>query len=270
MPQPMTVKERFYPETAAGGFSRVDGTIEFYTRVNALLEPGMTVLDFGAGRGAAADDAVAYRRQLRRLKGKVRRVIGVDVDPVVLQNPNLDEARVIRPDQPLPLPDAAVDMIVANWVFEHLEQPRFAARELARVLRPGGWICARTPNRWSYAALGARLTPQTLHNRVLHRLQPRRKTADVFPTVYRLNTRRAIREHFPSSSWKNCVYVHNPEPAYFVESTIAWWVMLSIFKVLPEFLGTTLMVFLQRRQRGSEGDAGAMGSTMPAGSERGR
>jgi SAM-dependent methyltransferase len=268
----MTIKERFYPETAAGGFSRVDGTIEFYTRVNALLEPGMTVLDFGAGRGAAADDVVEYRRQLRRLKGKVRRVIGIDVDPIVLRNPNLDEAKVLRPDQPLPLPDASIELIVANWVFEHLEQPEVVARELTRVIKPGGWICARTPNRWSYAALGARLMPKALHNRLLGRLQPQRKTVDVFPTVYRLNTQRAIRQHFPSSLWKNCVYVYNPEPAYFVESAVSWWVMLSIFKVMPEFFGTTLMVFLQRQQDlgSGKGDASETGSTMPAESEGGR
>ena len=34
----------------------MDGTIEFYTRVNMLLESDMTVLDFGAGRGAALKD----------------------------------------------------------------------------------------------------------------------------------------------------------------------------------------------------------------------
>jgi hypothetical protein len=44
-----------------GGFSRVDGSIEFYTRVNALLGPDMTVVDFGAGRGAGVlDDPVRY------------------------------------------------------------------------------------------------------------------------------------------------------------------------------------------------------------------
>ncbi|MEZ5591147.1 MAG: hypothetical protein R3F53_10765 [Gammaproteobacteria bacterium] len=34
----------------------MDGTIEFYTQVNALLGLNMTVLDFGAGRGAALTD----------------------------------------------------------------------------------------------------------------------------------------------------------------------------------------------------------------------
>ena len=39
----------WFPEVGAGGFTSLDGTIEFYTRINALLMPGMTVLDFGGG-----------------------------------------------------------------------------------------------------------------------------------------------------------------------------------------------------------------------------
>ena len=47
-PDPLT---RFYPESAAGGFSRNDGTVAFYQRVQALLRPDSVVIDFGAGRG---------------------------------------------------------------------------------------------------------------------------------------------------------------------------------------------------------------------------
>ncbi len=39
----------WFPEVGAGGFTSLDGTIEFYTRINALLASDMTVLDFGGG-----------------------------------------------------------------------------------------------------------------------------------------------------------------------------------------------------------------------------
>src|SRR3954452_7997261 len=87
----------YYPEINAGGFSRVDSTVDFYTRINALLDHGMTVMDYGAGRGRAAEDPVPFRRRLTTLKGKVRKVVGADVDPVVLTNPLVDEAVVIVP-----------------------------------------------------------------------------------------------------------------------------------------------------------------------------
>ncbi len=138
----------FYPEMAAGGFSRYDGTIQFYQRIHALLRPGDSILDFGAGRGMAFhQDKVPYRRGLRDLRGEGRRVIGVDVDPVVSTNPSLDEAQVIAPAHPLPFADATFDLIVSDSTFEHVADAAGVACELDRVLKPGGWLCARTPNR---------------------------------------------------------------------------------------------------------------------------
>src|ERR1700683_5026557 len=74
----------FYPENGAGGFSRCDGTIQFYQRVHGLLRPDDVVLDFGAGRGAAYyQDPSLHRKGLRNLRGQGKRVTGVDVDPIV-------------------------------------------------------------------------------------------------------------------------------------------------------------------------------------------
>lgn len=92
----LKIHRRFYPELNVGGFSRVDGTIAFYQRVNALLRPDDVVIDYGAGRGLAhSDDVVPFRRELTLLRGKVRKVIGADVDPIVTTNPGVDEAVVI-------------------------------------------------------------------------------------------------------------------------------------------------------------------------------
>ena len=67
----LSLVERMRPEVAAGGFPRDDSTIYFFTRVNALLEPHMTVLDFGAGRGHLFHHprgALGYRRRSCRAR----------------------------------------------------------------------------------------------------------------------------------------------------------------------------------------------------------
>lgn len=46
-----SVLTRMYPEIGAGGFSSIDGTVEFYGRVSSLVKDDSVVLDFGAGRG---------------------------------------------------------------------------------------------------------------------------------------------------------------------------------------------------------------------------
>ncbi|MDP3661496.1 MAG: class I SAM-dependent methyltransferase [bacterium] len=48
--------------------------------------------------------------------------------------------------EPLPFPDASFDMVTAWQVFEHLENPFFAGREIRRVLSPGGILIMSVPN----------------------------------------------------------------------------------------------------------------------------
>jgi SAM-dependent methyltransferase len=242
------IARRLYPEIGAAGFSRVDGTVEFYQRVNALLAPDMTVLDFGAGRGAWADDPVEYRRALRDLRGKAARVIGADVDPVVRDNPLVDETAVIGDGMPLPWSDESFDLVVSDFTFEHVRDPEWAAHELSRVLRPGGWICARTPNRWGYIGVAARLVPNRLHVAALRRLQPHKQDVDTFPTAYRLNSLKQIERLFPDEAFDNCSYTMDNEPAYSGNSVPAWRAMKLVFRVTPERLRSMLYVFLRKRR----------------------
>jgi SAM-dependent methyltransferase len=245
----MNLPSRFYPEIGAGGYSRVDGSIELYTRIRALLGPDMQVLDFGAGRGwAVVDDPNVFRRRLANLRGACAKVVGVDIDPAVRENPGLDEAVVIEPGSPLPFPDNTFDQVVSDHVFEHLDDPAAVAAELDRVLRPGGWICARTPNRNGYIAWGARLVPNGLHSRVLRRLQPGRQSVDVFPTRYRLNTPAALRQHFSTDRYRHCTYGFNAEPAYAGGGRLLWVLLWAWSRIAPAPLCATWFVFMQKRQ----------------------
>ena len=243
----MTIASRFYPEIAAGGYSRVDGSVEFYTRIRALLRPDMQVLDFGAGRGwAMVDDPNPTRSRLANLRGACEKVVGVDIDPAVRGNPGLDEAVVIQQGEALPFAAGSFDLVVSDHVFEHVDDPELVAAEIDRILRPGGWVCARTPNRNGYIAWGARLVPYGLHARVLSRLQPDRLPVDVFPTRYRLNTRATVRRHFPD--YRHCTYAFNTEPAYGGSLRSLWFILWSWSRVAPEALCATWHIFIQKRR----------------------
>ena len=242
------ISEKLYPEIGAGGFSHVDATIEFYSRINALLRPEMTVLDFGAGRGTwAYDDPLAYRRNLRTLKGKVNKVIGIDIDPEVKTNPSLDDAHVVGLGDALPLDDASVDLIISDVTFEHIDDATFTAHELTRVLKTGGWLCARTPNRWGYIGIGANLVPNNLHVPFIRILQPGRKATGVFPTRYRMNTRRGLRRLFKPKDFDSFIYTVNPEPAYFANSEFLWRLMVLSYRLTPSAFDAVLLIFLRKR-----------------------
>ena len=171
---------RWYPEVRFGGFTNVDGTVAFYTRVNSVLDASFVVLDLGCGRGAAASDRVPWRRGLRQLKRRCDRVIGADVDPTAATNPFIDEFRLIEEGR-IPLPDGCVDVCVSDSVVEHVENVDSFFSECARVIRSGGYLFIRTPNIWGYPAIASRVVPHRFHAALVRRTQE-----DVFPTVYRL------------------------------------------------------------------------------------
>lgn len=238
---------RFYPESNVSGFSHVDGTISFFTQIAAALQPTDQVLDFGAGRGEPLhDDDVDYRRWLSNLQGRCALMAGCDLDPVVLENPFLDEAQVIQLGEPLPYPDGRFDLVISRSVFEHVDDPDWLARELLRIVKPGGLIAAVTPNKNGYFALAARLVPNRLHARALRKVQPGRKPEDVFPTRYRINTNAALRQTFSSGA---DVYVSHvaSEPAYHFGRPLIFRTVKWLNKHLPDVLQPALLVYIRKR-----------------------
>jgi SAM-dependent methyltransferase len=241
------VEQKLYPEILAGGYSRFDHRMEYILRVNAILRPEMTILDFGAGRGKWDEDPVVLRRDLGNFRGRCAKVVACDIDPVVRNNPQADDRIVIAPRGALPFADASFDLISAFSVFEHIEHAEAIAGELSRILKPGGWICAWTPNKWGYVGVGARIIPGSLHKTVLRLLDPQREEGDSFPPLYRMNTRSKLHHLFPETKFSDLSYTYDGIPFYHGNHlSIARFWQLSSWLTPPAFKAF-YMIFLQKR-----------------------
>ncbi len=241
---------RINTEKGLDGFTRYDGTIKFFAFVHALiLREGLEIImDFGAGRGGFwHDDPSVFRRHMRDLRRPGVTVTAVDVDAVVKKHPCSHEQVVVAPHGPLPFTDGHFDVIVSDMTFEHLERPNEVATELMRVLRPGGVICARTPNRFGYVTLVSSLIPNALHPRFLGRVQPDRKNADIFPTYYRLNSVSQVRTAFAGAEVSH--YHDNGDPAYYFGNRTAYFIVNAIHAIMPRILSTTLCLFIRKPAR---------------------
>lgn len=242
----LTLRRRFFPEGNIGGFSFADPGVALFTQIQAVLRPTDRVLDFGAGRGEyIIDDSNEFRRKLFNVKGKCARVDGCDVDDAVLTNPYLDHATVIDVGAPLPYPDDTFDIVFSRYVYEHVEQPDWMANELLRVVKPGGLIAALTPNKFGYIAAAASAVPNRLHVAALRHVQPNRKSVDVFPTAYRLNSRRALRRAFGPDADVFVSYVPG-EPAYHFGVPAVYRITKWLHKHLPDALLPLLIVYVRK------------------------
>lgn len=233
-------------QTWPGAFPPNDGTVDFYLRVRSLVSQGAEVIDFGAGRGEWLDDTSDVRRGLRNLSDIATQIVGVDVDEAVLANPYLSQAVVIDGREPVPLPDRSADLLIADFVLEHVDDPAWLGRECARLVRPGGWFCGRTPSRKGYVALASRMAPNSLHTTLLARLQPARRPEDVFPTRYLLNSMEQLDatfgSHFENHSfhfWANLDYGAHVRGVPRLER---FWRLVAVERMAP-----FIYVFLRRR-----------------------
>jgi SAM-dependent methyltransferase len=247
LPMPRPVVEISYPESRFGGFGRYDGTVHFYSRVNALLGRKSVILDVGCGRGAHHEDDCEYRRSLRNLRDADRTVIGIDRDRAGEENPSVDCFRSIEDIDHWPVDDESVDLVLADYVLEHVGNPEQFFRETWRVLKPGGCFCARTPNAFGYVVFFSRLVPNRFHAKVLRVAQEGREEKDVFPTVYRCNTTSKLRRLLDQHGFIHAIYRTESEPAYMSFSRIAYRVFVVIHRILPSVLQSTLLVFARKK-----------------------
>lgn len=102
--------------------------------VLADLGADARLLDVGCGTGELADAAV--------LRGARVSACDVDGSMAALARERLDESVPVAvaglPD--LPYDDGAFDVVVANFVLNHVDDPAASAAELVRVTVPGGSV----------------------------------------------------------------------------------------------------------------------------------
>lgn len=156
------------------------------------LKTNYAILDLGAGRGV---------REEMNFKGLVNFVAGVDPDPVIYENPFLDEARIMSPPfTEIPYPDDKFNLVFSLNVLEHVQKPAEIFREVHRVLKPGGFFLSKTPNKYHYVPLAARLTPHKFHEYIGNKMG--RESRDTFPTVYKCNTSKEVKNYAFSAGFK--------------------------------------------------------------------
>ena len=227
-----------------GNYTEFDGTIKFYTRINTLLNANSIVLDLGAGRGSwYYEDDCQHRRKLRNIKEYVSEFIGADIDKEILNNPTTTQNLLIKNGK-IPLQDNSVDIIISDYVLEHIEDPKKFFTEIDRVLKKNGFFCARTPHKFEYISIIARLVKNKNHHKFIKLAQPYRKSEDVFATYYRLNTLKEIKMYF--KDYSNYSYLQPSDPNYYFGKKWVYKMLLFLYRFLPTVMYSNLFVFLKK------------------------
>jgi 2-polyprenyl-3-methyl-5-hydroxy-6-metoxy-1,4-benzoquinol methylase len=170
-------------------FGYFSGTAWYEATVDGLVTEATHWLDVGGGKSIFPNN----RRLSTSLSQRCALLVGVDPSDNIAGNPYVHErANCTIEDYTT---DREFDLATLRMVAEHIRDPRVAIESLARLVKHGGKVVIYTPNRWSPVSVAASIIPFWLHQPITHFLWGT-KEEDVFPTVYRMNTRSRLRRLF--------------------------------------------------------------------------
>jgi ubiquinone/menaquinone biosynthesis C-methylase UbiE len=129
---------RWLDEAPEGSVSSFAGVGNPHERRD--LKEGETVLDLGSGAGL---DAIISSWRV----GPMGKVMGVDLNPAMCRKAKAHAAATGTTMEchegrmeDIPIPDAAVDVVISNGVLNLSFRKRRVIEEMFRVLRPGGRV----------------------------------------------------------------------------------------------------------------------------------
>ncbi len=162
-----------YPEFRTGG--------DFYRDfLKRHLHADAVVLDAGCGDGGI----------LAEFATVPKKIIGVDQNKELLEKNSVVHEKFVANLENLPFENNSIDVIVSQFVLEHVENPEKVFKELFRVLKPGGVFIFLTPNMLNPVMALSKILPHFVHHFL--RTTILKKQEETHPTYYKVNTHKKL------------------------------------------------------------------------------
>jgi SAM-dependent methyltransferase len=168
--------------------------VRYKELLRQLLRPQVRWLDLGCGHNVIRPWALLPGEDERTYTCAPSLSVGIDRDVSALRGNQCIPLRVAASMELVPFLDDSFDLVTANMVVEHNENPRALMSEVWRILRPNGCFIFHTPNKYFPTSIVASLLPKHVKSTLVE-LLTRRRANDVYPTYYRVNTRSEITRY---------------------------------------------------------------------------
>lgn len=162
-----------------------------FLRDKAVVGTPAKIINIGAGKSFVIEDNLT--------------TIGVDfiVDRTDVYECNMDNPRagkrfVCSADKMSEVPSNAYEMAFSNYVLEHVENLPEAAKEIYRVIKPGGIFTVSTPNPQAPEFFISRHTPLFFHQLI----KGRGKFSEAYETFYAYENIGELIKIFAAAGFK--------------------------------------------------------------------
>ncbi len=226
-------RSRIYPDNRPLGWrarKKVDAKYhspeEWYQSiVEALVTENTTWVDIGGGQFLFPDNQALAAQLAQRCK----RLVGVDPSDNIRNNLFVhDRAQVLLEDFQS---NEAFELATLRMVAEHVEDPDKFLSKLAGLLTPSGYVVLVTPYKWSMASILAAVIPSTLHGKFVRLLFPTREDKHIFPTFYKLNTRKDLKRRFENLGFNEAFFMRVPDCSLLQRFRVGTRAELLLFRI---------------------------------------
>lgn len=187
--------DKIYPKFKTGGYF-------FRKYLKKYINNNSTILDAGCGNNGI----------LSEFKFTPRLIIGVDVNKKLLEENKIVNKKIIANLEHIPSNSNLVDVVVSEFVLEHLRNPSLALKEISRVLKPGGVFIFITPNIINPIMTLSKIFPHTIHTFL--RVTLLKKEEETHFTYYRANTYRKLLRLGKLAGFQHCEILRAGNPEY--------------------------------------------------------
>ncbi|GIV98521.1 MAG: SAM-dependent methyltransferase [Herpetosiphonaceae bacterium] len=191
-------------------------------------EPGTAILDIGCG----------HADFLEKVYIKSGLAFGIDPDKqALLKNVSIPYC-VVGFGGHIPFKDNTFDLVLAAWVLEHVDKPDDIAKEVYRVLKPGGKFIFLTTNIWNYNVWIIRAIPNAFHGLLVKKLY-KRVEEDTYPVAYKFNSPKKIDRILNQVGLKKEALILNGDPSYISFNDL----LFLLARIVERVLSTSLFKF---------------------------
>jgi ubiquinone/menaquinone biosynthesis C-methylase UbiE len=224
------------------------------------LRPGDWVLDLGCGEGRhvisayveGAVNAVGVDLCLEDLKTTAQKYEDFAEPQNLSKSFGLTSANALE----LPFADDTFDRVICSEVLEHIPDYESALREIERVLRPGGLLCASVPRRWPERICWALSEAYHLvpggHLRIFQAGELRREIETLGFSHYHRHWAHALHAPF---WWLKCLFWSTQDENLMVRlyhRLLVWdlmerpWLTRTIERLLNPILGKSVVMYFRK------------------------
>lgn len=194
------------------------------------------VLEIGSGSG---------RGKQNQEYPIVNKIVGLDLDERVMENPFLDKAHCIDAYSiDGDILGGNFDLIYSHMVVEHIDDAeRFISSQIS-VLKDGGMILHSTVSKYYWTSLMNEFIPVYLKNFLISSLGSGREADDIFPTHYKLNSEDQVRKVCNDLNLRFEIIRQDEPPGYLRRSFLLMLIYMAIHKPVQFFIPSLRPTFI--------------------------